>query len=112
MIDTWHDREPFADTVAFVFLVIVIWSVISLVNNYEQDNRARIFWGSRGQMLHLALITTTSLSALGALAWIFLSIWWLRALMIVLLAWCIAPWGFRKLPYYLSKTAVGSVVFP
>lgn len=108
----WHDRVPFADTTALVFLLTDIWSMISLVENYEWDNRAPIFRGARGQVFHLVLMTITTISAFSALTWIFLSIWWLRGFTIMWLAWCIAPWCFRRLPFYLSKTAIGSIALP
>jgi hypothetical protein len=110
-MDVWHDRVPFADTTAFVFILLIWWSIGALNSMFDPIERPPIFLGRRGDTFFFLLQTLTAISIGSAFIWTFLTIWWLRAATIILLALLFANWSYRKLPIRLTGSAVGLLLW-
>jgi hypothetical protein len=78
-MDVWHDRAPFADTMAFVFILLIWWSIGALNSMFDPIERPPVFLGRRGNTFFFLLQTLTAISIGSAFVWAFLTIWWLRA---------------------------------
>jgi hypothetical protein len=99
------------DTFAFVFVVLICWSVIGLNNVFPKINRPEIFRYERGELYLFALMLITTISIGSAVIWMLLTIWWLKAIAIGFLGLLTGAWLYKKLPMILSGSAIGVLLW-
>jgi hypothetical protein len=97
--------------VAFVFIILICWSIFPFSTSPDPLNDPPVFRGQRGKWLAFALMTVTTISIGSALIWTFLTIWWPLAIVVIFLGGYVGSWSYGKLPLILNGSAIGSFVW-
>ena len=96
------------DFLALLYVVLIPWGLNGAGPLADPMNHPPLFYG-KGWVIHFALNTVITLSAINAIVWMFLTLNWYEVPPISLLGVMFGMWLYKKLPLALIGNVIGFV---
>ncbi len=93
--------------IGFVFVMLICWAVFAIGPYLDRRNLPPVLYGQTGENIIFAISTVITVSIGSALVWVFLSMEWPHATVLVVFAFLASQWTYRIVPGLISETAMG-----